>query len=266
MTAAVVGLLIRRQRDLVRRSQMSLAHEIGVSPRHLSFVELGKSRPSPKLLLAIAEHLDVPLRERNDWLLAAGYAPHYPETPLAGPRLARVRESLQALLDAHEPYPGVVVDRRWSVQLTNAAAARFSAGIPEGVRGSPTNIFRVSLHPDGLGGRTHNFAEWSTYLLRQLDRAVTQTQDVELAALAAEIATWPSIPDRRSWTRLLPVDQLNPVMPWRLRLDGEDLSLFTTMSTFGTPQDITLSELTVELFFPSDDITEAYLRRAPSSR
>lgn len=261
MTPGAVGLLIRRQRDVARRSQMNLAHEIGVSPRHLSFVELGKSRPSPKLLLTIAEHLDVPLRERNEWLLAAGYAPRYPETPLTGPPLAHVRQSLQALLDAHEPNPGVVVDRRWSVQLTNQAALRLGAGIPEEVRGSPTNIFRASLHPDGFGGRTQNFAEWSAYLLRQLDRAVARTRDSELAALAEEIATWPSIPDRDSWNRSRPLDLPTPVMSWRLRLDDANLSLFTTMSTFGTPQDITLSELTIELFFPADQATETYLRR-----
>jgi transcriptional regulator with XRE-family HTH domain len=256
-----VGQLIRRQRGLTRRSQMELAHEIGISPRHMSFVELGKSNPSPGLLMTIARHLDLPLRERNDWLLAAGYAPRYPETPLAGPALSRVRASLQALLDAHDPYPGAAIDRQWNVQLTNQAARRLISGIPEEVRGVPTNIFRTALHPAGLAARTRNFPHWSSYLLRQLDRAVVRTQDPALVALADEIATWPAVPDRLSWSHLSPDDADDPVLSWRLEVDGEELSLFTMVSTFGTPMDVTLSDLAIELFFPADEKTETALRR-----
>ncbi|WP_173097449.1 helix-turn-helix domain-containing protein [Actinomadura verrucosospora] len=261
MTHAAVGLLIRRRRSLGRRSQMDLAHEIGVSPRHLSFVELGKSKPSADLLLAIARHLDVPLRERNDWLLAAGYAPRYPETSLTEPELARVRRSLQALLDAHDPFPAAVIDRTWSVQLSNRAARRLVSGIAAEVRGVPTNIFRTALHPAGLAHRTRNFPQWSAYLLWHLDRAVTRNQDPALTALAAEIATWQGIPERRAWGHLSAEEGDDPVVPWRLEAGGQELSLITTMSTFGVPMDVTLSELSIELFFPADETTEAALRR-----
>lgn len=265
MRRGSVGPLIRDRRDRARRSQMDLALDVGVSSRHLSFVELGKSRPSPELLVLIADRLDIPLRERNEWLLAAGYAPRYPETPLDGRTLGHVRRSLQGLLDAHEPFPAVVIDRRWTVQLTNEAAIRLADGIPDHARGVPSNIFHISLHPDGFARRTRNFAEWSGYLLRQLDRAVTRTRDPELITLADEIATWPDIPARDEWSHLSPADEPQLVVPWRLQSGQEELSMFTTMSTFGTPVDVTLSELTIELFFASDEATESALRRRARS-
>lgn len=261
MTAMTVGDLIRRRRGLARRSQMDLAHEIGISPRHLSFVELGESKPSAAVLMAIARHLELPLRERNDWLLAAGYAPRYPETPLGDPQLIGVRTSLQTLLDAHDPFPGAAIDRQWNVRLTNEAGRRLISGIPEAIRGVPTNIFRTALHPDGLARRTRNFSPWSAHLLRRLDRAVVRTQDPALAALADEIATWPAIPDRGSWSRLSPDGADDPVLSWRVEVGGEELSLFTMMSTFGTPVDVTVSALSVELFFPADEATATALRR-----
>ncbi|HEX3590408.1 MAG TPA: helix-turn-helix transcriptional regulator [Pseudonocardiaceae bacterium] len=260
MPRSRVGPLIRDRRVASRRSQLQLALDAGVSTRHLGFVELDKSRPSPELLLAIADCLEVPLRERNQWLLAAGHAPRYPETPLAGPELARVRGSLQALLDAHDPYPGVVVDRRWDVRLTNAAARTLVAGIPAEVRGTPTNIFRAALHPDGLASHTRNFAEWSAYLLRQLH--LLAVADPEAAALATEIATWQGIPPRATWHRATrDGNGTDPVLTWQVRLGDRDHALYTIMSTIGTPNDITLAELTVELFFPADPATERLLRR-----
>ena len=251
---------------MAHRSQLDLASEVGVSPRHLSFVELGKARPSPELLLRLADHLDVPPREQNDWLLAAGFAPRYPETPLEAGSMEPVRRSLQALLDAHEPFPGVVVDRRWTVQLTNRAAIRLADGVPDDARGVPSNIFRISLHPEGFAARTRNFGEWSPYLLRQLDLAVRRTGDPELTRLAAEVETWPRIPPRATWSRPAHPDRPQPVIPWQLVLDGQELSMFTTMSTFGTPIDLTLSELTIELFFPADLDTETAFRRHASTR
>jgi transcriptional regulator with XRE-family HTH domain len=256
-----VGTLIQERRALTRRSQLDLASEVGVSPRHLSFVELGKARPSAELLLRIADHLEVAPREQNDWLLAAGFAPRYPETSLEAEDMEAVRRSLQLLLDAHDPFPGVVIDRRWTVQLTNRAAIRLADGISNDARGVPSNIFRVSLHPDGFAARTRNFEEWSSYLLRQLDLAVTRTGDPELAALAAEVETWPRIPPRSSWSRQTLHEHPQPVIPWRLMMGGQEMSMFTTMSTFGTPIDLTLSELTIELFFPADQATEMAFRR-----
>jgi transcriptional regulator with XRE-family HTH domain len=261
VTRSGAGTLIRDGRLRARRSQLDLALDVGVSPRHLSFVELGKAKPSPELILVLAERLDVPLRERNDWLLAAGYAPRFPETPLDGPAMEHVRATLQGLLDAHEPYPAVVIDRRWTVQLTNAAAIRLAEGIAPEARGVPSNIFRISLHADGFARRTRNLAEWSGYLLRQLDRAIVRTGDPELVALGEEIAGWPHVPPRPSWREPPPGGRPELVVPWQLAHRGEELSLFTTMSTFGTAVDITLAELSIELFLPADPPTAKALRR-----
>jgi transcriptional regulator with XRE-family HTH domain len=260
MRRGEVGPLIRERRQQVRRSQLDLAVGVGVSPRHLSFVELGKSRPSPELLTLIATNLDVPLREQNSWLLAAGYAPRFAETALDDEALHDIRCSIQALLDAHEPYPAAAVDRNWTAQLWNRAALRLADGIPDDVRGTPTNMFRVALHPDGFAGRTRNFDEWAAYMLRQLDLIVSRTRSAELAALADEIAGWPNIPSRDTWGRTTPRGH-DPVIPWIVEHHGRELSFFTVMATLGTPLDVTLAELTVEFFFPADSATAVHLNQ-----
>lgn len=263
MPEMTVGDLIRQRRAEAHLSQLDLALQAGVSARHLGFVEVGRSRPSPRLILALADTLDVPLRERNEWLMAAGHAPRYPETSLAGPDLERVRESLQNLLDAHEPYPGVAVDRRWDVRLTNRAAGRLVAGIPERVRGVPTNVFRIGLHPEGLAPRTSNFDTWSAYLLRQLHHLARR--DAEASELAAEIEQWPGLPPRSAWVRDPGAGVPDPVLSWELNLDGQALRLYTVMARLGAAADVTLSELTVELFYPADQATEDWLRSAARS-
>ena len=247
-----------------RRSQMDLALDVGVSPRHLSFVETGRSRPSPELVLALADELDVPLRERNVLLLAAGYAPRYAETSLDAAEMARVRAALQRMLDTHDPYPGVVIDRLWNVVLANRAAQMLTDGLPAALLGPPLNVFRVCLHPDGLASRTRNFAEWSAYLLGQLHRLVVLTGDPELAALADEVEHYAGVPPAGEWRRSVP-DEPVLLVPVRIDAGGAELSLFTTLTTFGTPQDITLAELAVELFYPADDASDAMLRGAASA-
>lgn len=168
---------------------------------------------------------------------------------------------MQALLDRHDPFPGVAIDPRWNVHLSNRAARRLVSGIPEDVCGTPTNLFRTALHPSGLAGRTRNFPQWSAYLLRRLDRAVVRIQDPRLAALADEIATWPDIPERHTWSHLSSDEVDDPVLSWRLELGDEELSMFSILSTFGTPMDVTLADLSIELFFPADEQTETILRR-----
>ena len=252
---------MRDWRTRRRRSQLDLALEVGVSPRHLSFVETGRSRPSPELLIAVAEHLDVPLRERNALLLAAGYAPRYPQTPLDDRSMARVRATLQRLLEAHEPYPGVVIDRAWNVVLVNATAQLLVRDLPPALLGPPLNVFRVCLHPDGLAARTRNLPEWAAYLRGELHRAAALSADPSLAALVDEVESYPNVLAVGGWRGAVAADEPALLVPFRFALDGEhELSLFTTLTTFGTPMDITLSELAVELFYPADDETDAALR------
>jgi transcriptional regulator with XRE-family HTH domain len=246
-----------------RRSQMDLALDVGVSARHLSFVETGRSRPSPELLLAVAEELDVPLRERNTLLLAAGYAPRYQETALDAQAMGRVRVALQRLLDTHNPYPGVVIDRLWNVVLANEAASLLLDGLPAHVLRPTLNVFRLCLHPDGLAQRTLNFPEWSAYLLGELRKAAVLSSDPDLESLADEVQRYPNIAALGGWRDAVAADQPGEpalLIPCRLDVDGVELSLFTTLTTFGTPQDITLSELAVELFFPADQETDDRLR------
>lgn len=241
---------------------MDLALDVGVSPRHLSFVENGRSRPSPELLLSLAEHLELPLRERNVLLLAGGYAPRYAETALDAAAMQRVRASLQRLLDTHQPYPGVVIDRAWDIMLANAAATALLAGLPPALLGPPTNVFRVCLHPEGLAARTRNLPEWSAYLLGQLHRATLLTGDPALTRLSEEVARYPNL--RRAAPRR-EGDEPTLLVPVRLAVGDADLAMFTTLTTFGTPQDITLAELAVELFFPADAASEALLRAAAAT-
>jgi transcriptional regulator with XRE-family HTH domain len=257
-TRGAVGTLLRDWRVRRRRSQLDLALDVGVSARHLSFVETGRSRPSPELVLAVADELEVPLRERNTLLLAAGYAPRYAETSLDAAEMGRVRAALQRMLDGHDPYPGVVIDRMWNVVLANRAAAMLTVDVPAELLGPPMNVFRVCLHPDGLAPRTRNFPEWSAYLLGQLHRLTLLGGDRELLALADEIAGYPNLPSDPSWRRSTP-DEPELLIPIRVDAGGTELSMFTTLTTFGTPRDITLAELAVELFYPADEASDALL-------
>lgn len=262
MSEHAVGTLLRHWRTRRGRSQMALALDVGVSPRHLSFVETGRSRPSAELLLALSEELSVPLRERNVLLLAAGYAPRYTESALDDAALGRVRAALQRMLDTHHPYPGVVIDRVWNIVLANRAAEAMVADLPPHLLGPPVNVFRACLHPDGLAARTRNFAEWSAYLLEQLSRSAALTGDPALSRLLDEVMAYPTVAGGAVQSRPA-ADEPTLLVP--LRLDaggGRELSLFTTLTTFGTPRDITLAELSVELFFPADDASDALLRQA----
>jgi transcriptional regulator with XRE-family HTH domain len=259
MGSAAVGDLVRDWRKRRRRSQMDLAFEVGVSPRHLSFVETGRSRPSPELVLALADQLVVPLRERNTLLLAAGYAPRYSQRPLDAPEMQHVRASVQRMLDAHHPYPGVVIDRQWNIVLTNAAAAALTDGLPPELTTPPLNVYRICLHPEGLSSRTLNFDEWASYLLQQLRRSIVLTGDPELEALASEIAAYPNLAELIDDAHSSSLDESALLIPLRIAVGDDQLSLFTTLTTFGTPRDVTLDELAIELFFPADDHTEKVL-------
>ncbi len=253
--------MLRDWRDDRHRSQLDLALSVGVSTRHLSFVETGKAKPSPELVLAIAEHLDVPLRERNAMLLAAGYAPRYQHTPLDDEALASVRSALGEMINAHDPYPALVVDRVWNLVLANTGAMNLVAGVAEHLLVEPINVYRVTLHPDGMAANIVNLDEWAHHLLSTLHRQVAVTRSEELRALLAEVSTYPNIaPVSGSW-RIRPAVP-SVVVPLQLRVaDGAGgctvQSWFSTNTSIGTPVDITLDELHVELFHPADEATRA---------
>jgi transcriptional regulator with XRE-family HTH domain len=238
---------------------MELALEAEVSTRHLSFVETGRSKPSRDMVVKLAEHLDVPLRERNELLLAAGYAPAYPETSLEDAEMGQVREVISRLLAAHEPYPAVAVDRRWELVDGNAGVPLITAGAAAHLLEPPINALRLSLHPEGMASRIVNLAEWRGHVLGRLRREVGVTQDPQLRSLLAELEAYPGDePDGGT-----PFTQPGPgeiVVPLRLRHESGELAFMSTITTFGTPLDITLSELSIEAFFPADAHTTAVLR------
>jgi transcriptional regulator with XRE-family HTH domain len=252
-----VGELLRQWRERRRLSQLDLALQTEISTRHLSFVETGRSRPSREMILRLAEQLDLPLRERNHLLLAAGYAPVYGETALEAPPMAAVREAVRQVLAAHEPYPAVVVDRAWHLVEANASVALFTAGVAPDLLAPPANVLRATLHPAGLAPRIVNLGEWRAHLLGRLRRQAALTADPYLADLYDEL-------------RAYPCDEPEPeielpgpgeiVVPLRVRHGDQELSFFSTVATFGTPLDITVAELALELFFPADDATAEALR------
>ncbi len=255
-----VGSLIRQWRTARKLSQMDLALEIDISPRHLSFVETGRSKPSVQVLMAIAQQLDVPLRTRNAWLLAAGYAPRYSNQGLDSARMSHVRAAIQRLLDGHDPYPGIALDGQWNVVLTNAAGQRMTQLLPDWLRSPTLNIFKASLHPDGFAAHTRNFAEWGSYLLAVLQRLLLQARNEQLMALAQEVYSYPNVQALKATLANTAHTEPPLLVPCKLTLHGHELSLFTTLTTFGSPQDITLHEMCIELFYPADDQTAAFLR------
>jgi transcriptional regulator with XRE-family HTH domain len=264
VATATVGAMLRDWREDRRRSQMDLALDVGVSTRHLSFVETGKSKPSPELVLALAERLDVPLRERNAMLLAAGYAPQYQQTSLDDEAMVGVREALHKLIDAHDPYPAIVVDRWWNVVMANAGSQALLEGVAEHLLEPPLNAYRATLHPEGMAPRIENLTEWAHNLLGTLDRQVAITRDPRLRELLEEVRNYPNVAalDATWRTRSAPPAVL---VPLQLRVGDQTQSWFSMNTSIGTPVDITLDELHVELFHPADAATAAMVggRRTP---
>jgi transcriptional regulator with XRE-family HTH domain len=254
-----VGTLLRAWREKRRLSQMALALEAGISPRHLSFVETGRSRPSAELIGLLAQTLHLPLRERNQLLLAGGFAPRHSHAPLDAPALAIARQALQRLLDAHNPYPGLAFDRHWNVVLFNTAATHLLALLPSALKAPPVNMLRASLHPDGFAAVTENFEEWGGYLLNELAQMEATTLDPQVQALLAELRAYPNVRALTSDRQQQPATGSHLLVPCILRLPQGRLSMFTAQATFGSPRDVTLAELTVELFYPSDEASGALL-------
>lgn len=260
MARQTIGELIREWRTRRRRSQLHLALDVGVSTRHLSFVETGRSRPSVELVLALAHHLEVPLRERNALLLAAGYAPRFSHRPLDDAAMAPMRASVQRMLDAHQPYPGVAVDRQWNVLLANEAALGLTHGVPAAVLAPTMNVYRLALHPEGLADRLLNFTDLAAYLVQQLRRTASLSGDLATEALLAEVLAYPNVARIRPLLDVADWSDPPLLVPFRLATPVGELSMFTTITTFGTPLDVTLDELAVELFYPADERSGEILR------
>ncbi|HYP47082.1 MAG TPA: helix-turn-helix transcriptional regulator [Thermoleophilaceae bacterium] len=248
-----VGALLREWRTRRRLTQLDLALDAGISPRHLSFVETGRSKPGRDLLLRLLEQLEVPFRERNQLLLSAGHAPAFPERALGDPDLAPVREALDLILAGHEPYPAVAVDRHWNLVAANGALAALTAHVvvdPE-LLGPPVNVLRLGLHPRGLAPLYTNLGDWRRHFRERLVRQAMASGDAELAALVEEIAGYPE-PEQESG----PVEGGGTgeiLGPLKMRApDGGELSFVGMFATFDTPFEVTASELAIELLFPAD--------------
>jgi transcriptional regulator with XRE-family HTH domain len=251
-----VGPLLRQWRRRRRLSQMDLAADAGVSTRHLSFVETGRSRPSPGMVLQLADRLDVPLRDRNHLLLAAGYAPLYDQHELDDPEMEPVRAALRLILDGHDPYPAIVVDRAWEMLAANRAVDLLTAGVAPELLEPPVNVLRVSLHPDGVAPRIANLGEWRAHLLERLGRQIALSGDPALETLLEELRGYPA-PDHDPAAD----HPGRPIaVPLRLRSEAGELAFISTVATFGTAVEVTASELSIESFFPADRVTAETVR------
>lgn len=256
-TVRGVGPLLRAWRERRRVSQLELALRADSSARHISFVETGRSRPSEEMVLRLAEHLDIPVRERNALLLAAGYAPRYPQTPLDDPALDALREGMERLIRGYEPYPALIVDATYRVLAANRGILMLMDGLPEHLLAPPLNAIRLTLHPEGLAPRIRNLREWRGHLLEQMERQIALHRSEPLRALYEEVAAYP-VPD--TVPREEP-DEPVPyfALPMRIEHEGRTLSFVSSISTFNTPMDVTVAELAIETLLPADPATVKYL-------
>ncbi|HZY20376.1 MAG TPA: helix-turn-helix transcriptional regulator [Ramlibacter sp.] len=254
------GAHLRHWRERRRLSQQGLAHEADVSTRHLSYVETGRSQPSREMVLRLAERLQVPLRERNAMLVAAGYAPMYRERPLDAPELAAAREAVERILRAHEPCPALAVDRHWNLVAANRMLPHLMAGADASLLQAPVNVLRLSLHPQGLSPRIVNLGQWREHLFERLQQQVQATGDAALASLLEDLRSYPV--HEGAHATQLEGEHVGIALPLRLRItDGQVLSFISTTTVFGSAVDVTVQELTLETFFPADTGTAEALRR-----
>jgi transcriptional regulator with XRE-family HTH domain len=253
-----VGGLLREWRQRRRLSQLDLACDAGISTRHLSFVETGRAHPSRDMVLHLSEQLDVPVRERNVLLVAAGYAPIFPERPLADPALAAARAAIDLVLERQKPYPAFALDRHWSIVASNAALPELYDNVAADLLAPPVNAMRLSLHPQGLAPQIVNLAEWRAHLLHRLRHQVELTADRALIDLLREVSAYPAPAEKPGQMAGLEHDI---AVPFKIKAGGDVLSFFSMTTVFGTPVDVMLSELALELFFPADQETAASVQR-----
>lgn len=254
-TSLPVGNHLRQWRQRRRLSQLDLACTADISARHLSFVETGRAKPSREMILHLAEQLEIPVRERNVLLVAGGYAPIFAERALADEALAPARAAIDVVLAGLRPYPAFALDRHWNVVATNSALPVLYEGVDDALLAAPLNVLKLSLHPGGLAPRIANLGEWRAHLLQRLRRQIDLSADRRLVELEREVLAYPS---RRDDAATAPADGI--VVPLRIRTRAGLLSFLSTTMVFGTPLDITLSELAVESFFAADEETAATVR------
>ncbi|HJS84039.1 MAG TPA: helix-turn-helix transcriptional regulator [Acetobacteraceae bacterium] len=261
-TAQTFGPLLREWRQRRRVSQLDLALEGNVSARHLSFLETGRARPSRDMVLHLAEHLAVPLRERNVLLTAAGYAPVFGERKLDDPALAAARRAVELVIQRHAPYPALAVDRHWTLIEANDAVPPLLAGVDAELLRPPVNVMRLALHPAGIAPRIINFAEWRGHLLERLRRQAEASADPVLIALREELQAYPT----PGGSRPMPAkrDYAGMIVPLELATEAGVLAFFSTITVFGTPVDVTLSEIALECFYPADSKTAEFLQNRSS--
>ena len=258
-----VGHLLREWRKRRRLSQLDLALDGNISTRHLSFIETGRAQPSRDMVLLLADHLAVPLRDRNMLLTAAGYAPVFRERKLDDPALVAARQAVELVIQGHAPYPAIAVDRHWTLVAANDAVPQLLGGVDAELLAPPVNVMRLALHPRGLASRTVNLAEWRGHLLEQLRRQVAASADPLLIDLLEEVQAYPVPSNPRPPSR--PRDYSGMVVPFELLTERGVLAFFSTITVFGTPIDVTLSELAMECFYPADAATAEILRSAACS-
>ena len=258
---AMVGERLRTWRERRRVSQLDLSLQAGISARHLSFVETGRSKPSSGLILRLSEELDVPLRERNALLLAGGFAPTYPEHSLDAPPLSAVTEAMRQVITAHMPNPALAVDGHWELIDANDAVFRMVEGTAPELMEPPINVLRVSLHPDGMAPRIVNLAQWRRHVLFRLRRQADRSGDPFLHELYEELSGYPGGRGAGGADGVGGVaEAADVVLPMRLRLSGQELSFLSTTTVFGSPLDVTVAELAIESFYPADAATAAAMR------
>lgn len=264
-----IGSMLREWRQRRRKSQLALALDAEISTRHLSFIETGRAQPSREMVLRLAEQLEVPLRDRNVLLTAAGFAATFPARSLDDPGLAAARNAVDWILHAHEPYPALALDSHWNVLASNRAVAPLLTGADPRLLQPPLNVLRLALHPKGLAPRTANLVEWRAHLLARLQHQIDATADPFLIDLMAELRGYPT-PIGAGSARARGADaepeHARVAVPYKLVAERGLLSFMSTTTVFGTPVDITLAELMLESFFPADALTAEMLRGSGAPR
>jgi len=252
------GAHLRHWRTHRRLSQLDLAQEAEVSTRHLSYVETGRAAPSREMVLRLAERLEVPLRERNALLVAAGFAPMYRQRSLDDPAMAAARRAVDLVLKGHEPFPALAVDRHWNLVAHNALVPLLMEGASPELLKPPINVLRLSLHPEGVAPRIANLAQWRVHLLERLQQQIAATGDAALQSLHDELEAYPA-PAVSHDAPVIDTALSAVAVPFQVVMPGGVLSFISTITIFGTPVDVTLQELAVESFFPADEQTAAAL-------